>query len=300
MPFICYETRRFQKKSRAIIHYANEIINDYAAQGFKLTVRQIYYQFVARDLVENHQKMYNLIQMTLSKARMAGEIDWGAIEDRTRYLRELPNWENPASIIQSCVHSYHINLWEGQEHKVEVWIEKDALVGVIEGICEDYDVPHFACRGYNSQSEQWKAGQRLKEYYDDGYAPVILHLGDHDPSGIHMTEDNQGRLAMFSDFTATVKRIALNIDQVNKYKPPPNFAKDTDTRYEAYRLKFGDSCWELDALEPSVIVDILRKNIESHLDLDVFNARLKQRELERSELQNLVDNYADIKLKFGL
>ena len=118
----------------------------------------MYYQLVARDYVPNNLRSYKRVQSTIADAREAGLIDWDAIEDRTRTLRGNSRWDSPQQILQSAYNSYKIDMRENQDHRPEVWIEKDALTGVISGVCNELDVPYFSCRGYASASEVWKAG----------------------------------------------------------------------------------------------------------------------------------------------
>lgn len=220
MPKVCYVERKFDPKSRALVDRSNAIITEYTAQGFVLTLRQLYYQLVSRDIIPNRQKEYKRLGSIVNDARLAGLIDWHAIEDRTRNLQRLSTWETPALMLQTCADQYHLDLWAGQKCRVEVWIEKDALVGVIEGVCHELDLPYFSCRGYTSQSEMWGAAMRLKRYQQGKQVPVILHFGDHDPSGKDMTRDIVDRLKLFMG-GAQVARLALNMDQVEQYKPPP-------------------------------------------------------------------------------
>ncbi len=285
MPVMTFIEKTFQKKSLQIIETANDIIAEYEELGFTLTLRQLYYQFVARDLIPNRQTEYKRLGSIINDARLAGLIDWDAIEDRTRNLQYYSTWNSPSHRINSAANSFAIDLWEDQTFRPEVWIEKDALAGVIEPVCERYQVPYFACRGYSSQSEQWRAGQRFEDWANMGYSPIVFHLGDHDPSGIDMTRDNQDRLNMFSFDNITVERLALNFDQVKKYKPPPNPAKDTDSRSGDYKLKFGNKSWELDALDPRVIDNLIETAILAVLDMDKFEARQRLQEEQRKLLQ---------------
>ena len=159
-------------------------IAEYAAQGYDLTLRQLYYQFVSRDLLPNRQSEYKRLGDIINDARLAGLVDWEAIVDRTRNIRALSHWSDPASIVKAAANSFAVDKWADQPKRVEVWIEKDALVGVFEPVCEELDVPLFSCRGYTSQSEVWGAAQRLEKYLMADQEVVILHIGDHDPSGL--------------------------------------------------------------------------------------------------------------------
>jgi hypothetical protein len=286
MSFIAYEAHNFRQQSLYLIKQINAIVADYTAQGYSLTLRQIYYQLVARDLIENSQKSYKNIGNVINDGRLAGLIDWLAIEDRTRNIRALPQWTDPAQFLESVTRQYHNNLWIDQPKYCEVWVEKDALIGVIEQTARKYDVPCFSCRGYTSQSEMWQAAQRIIEQNEIGKEAVIIHLGDHDPSGLDMTRDVNKRLRLFGT-AVKVRRIALNMEQINEYNPPPNPAKLTDTRATAYIAKHGGSSWELDALEPQILDSLISDNIKHNLDHDLFNAAVERQEQGRTQLAKL-------------
>lgn len=321
---IRYQEINLRADSLKIVAQANKILSEYAARGITVTLRQLYYQFVARDLIANRQSEYKRLGSIINDARLAGLIDWNYLQDRTRNLNRLPHWNSPAHVIESAALGYRRNLWEEQLNYVEVWIEKDALIGVIETVCEEFDVPYFSCRGYTSQSEMWGASQRLLAQARTGQAIHVIHLGDHDPSGKDMSRDIEDRLKDFltyhliRDFMAgkqladkgparekqaadleasvfpklvQVHRIALNMNQVEQYNPPPNPAKITDSRATAYIMEFGAESWELDALDPDVLTDLIRANIVDRLDLELFNRKLEQQEAEREILTKTSRNW---------
>lgn len=286
--------RRFSPASAAIIETANGILEEYEAQGLVLTLRQLYYQFVARGLIPNKQSEYKRLGSIINDGRLAGHIDWSMMEDRTRTLRTISTWDSPASIVDVVARQYQEDLWASQLYRPEVWIEKDALVGVIERACRELRVEFFACRGYSSQSAQYEAGHRFRRYNDVGQTPVIFHLGDHDPSGIDMTRDNQDRLSMFSMDGVEVRRLALTFDQVDQYNPPPNPAKESDSRHEAYAAKYGNESWELDALEPTVIDALIRENIESLIDRRKWKKAQQAEKENRDKLVLVSDRWDDV------
>ncbi|KKL20583.1 hypothetical protein LCGC14_2454000, partial [marine sediment metagenome] len=254
-----YIDKRFQVKTQKIIETANEIIDEYEADGYDLTLRQLYYQFVSRDIIPNKQSEYNKLGTAINNGRLAGLIDWNSIIDRTRKHQENGHWDSPSDILNDSADQYAIDTRADQNDYLEVWVEKDALVGVIERACEPLDIGYLSCRGYVSQSAMWRAAMRFKRQEQGGKdCTVLLHLGDHDPSGIDMTRDIQDRLYMFGSRVA-VRRIALDMKQVEKYSPPPNPAKTTDSRYAAYRDEYGDDSWELDALDPRVITELITR-----------------------------------------
>lgn len=284
-----YITKNFKPETAALIDQANDIISEYQGQGLTLTLRQLYYQFVARALIPNNMASYNRLKNVISNGRLAGLIDWLAIEDRTRNLRANPHWDTPADVIKSARYSYRLDMWENQPKRIEVWIEKEALVGVIADVCDELDVPYFACKGYVSQSEGWRAGVRARS---DSQETIILHLGDHDPSGIDMTRDNQSRLSMFSGHNVTVERIALNMDQIDEYNPPPNPAKITDSRAREYIAEFGSSSWELDALNPTILTQLIRDRIEPHRDPDLWAIREDEWNDDLATLDQIVADHS--------
>jgi hypothetical protein len=300
MPFICYTPRRFSEHSRAIIAQANTIIREYQTQGLGLTLRQIYYQFVSRGWLPNVQAEYKRLGGILNDARMAGLVDWEAIEDRTRNLQRQSHWDNPTHLLKDAARQYNEDLWADQDYYVEVWIEKDALVGILDAVCPENDVPFFSCRGYTSQSEMWVAAMRLNRAMRvNNRVAVVIHLGDHDPSGVDMTRDIQDRLNTFSTAAfakppkydpewearpVAVRRIALTIAQVNQYSPPPNPAKMTDSRVGRYIDEFGDESWELDALEPRTLVDLIQSEIHNFRDPERWEAAIERREVNRAKV----------------
>lgn len=295
-----FEDRKFNVEHAALIDIANEIIVEYQAAGFTLTLRQLYYQFVARDKIANKQSEYKRLGSIISAARLAGLVDWDAIEDRTRNVARLSTWGTPSDIMESCAHSYKEDLWEDQPFAVEVWIEKEALVGVVQGVCETFRVPYLACRGYASQSELYTAGKRFASAKRAGKKPLVLHLGDHDPSGIDMTRDNRDRLTMFARHGVKVIRLALNQDQIDLYNPPPNPAKETDSRFTGYQETHGDESWELDALSPQVIAS----TVEDYLNNNVIDAAVWADALAREAanikvLEAIRDNWDDVAARYG-
>lgn len=292
MPTIRYKDIRFKDKSLHLIQLVNEVISEYSAQGYELTLRQVYYQLVARGHILNNERSYKNLGNLINDGRLAGLIDWFAIIDRTRNLRGNSHWETPESVIESAKYSYMLDRWKDQPNYVEVWVEKDALIGIVSQICKKLDVPHFSCRGYTSQSEMWSAAQRfIRQNHRE--SRTIIHLGDHDPSGIDMTRDIQERLEMFGA-DVEVKRVALTMEQIDLYAPPPNPTKVTDARSSGYIERFGHECWELDALEPKVITDLIRNEVTALADFDLFLEVENQEQTDKNHIQQICDNYDEV------
>ena len=295
-PFINW---RPSTKSELLLSIINTILEDYRRQGYRLTLRQLYYQLVAKDIIPNKVKEYTRLGHVVSQGRLAGLIDWNMIEDRTRRPIQNSHWENPKEIIYSAANSYYLSRWKNQDYYIEVWCEKDAVSNIIGPICSMYDVLFMANRGYSSLSAIYEAYNRLEEKQDAGYMIRIIYLGDHDPSGIDMVQDIKNRLGtFFSKNEAStydyinnimINNIVLTIEQIKKYKLPENPAKVTDSRYKAYAKKYGQSSWELDALEPKVLSDIVTEAILRYVDLDEFSIVEKIEQTHKDKIKKLAD-----------
>ena len=294
MPKVLYRAKNFRRATLDQIETANRIIDEYIALGYDLTLRQLYYQMVARNHIENSERSYKNFGNIVDDGRLAGLIDWERIVDRTRNLRGNTHFSDPSDVMRSAARWYRTDRWQEQDTRCEVWVEKDALIGIVERVCERLDVDYFACRGYNSQSEMWSAAQRFVQYRKLGYRRiVVVHLGDHDPSGIDMTRDIVDRMQMFGA-SVEVKRIALNWEQIEQYKPPPNFAKLTDTRSKAYVKQFGNSSWELDALEPTMIGRLIEQQVAQYIDRPTWMDAEREEKTGRDQLLDVARRWHDV------
>ncbi len=301
MPFITYEEKNLRPRTMWLIGHAQIICQEYQDAGYDLTLRQLYYQFVARGLIPNRQAEYNKLGDAVSAGRMCGHLDWDWINDRTRNIAKRAQWEHPREIILAAAKQFHLDYWKDQDVHVEVWVEKEALAGVVESVTRPLDVTSLACRGYLSQSEAWAAGQRFVDLMNEHDKDiVVLHLGDHDPSGMDMSRDNRERISDFidhhdySDRSYRLERIALNWDQIQTYRPPPNPAKVTDSRFDKYEEEFGDESWELDALPPDVLADLIRTHILDLADMDKFAAAQAREAEYRDRVHRLLDEHGNV------
>ena len=310
MAHLRYKKHNFGPEATETIDRARVILEQYAEQGYDLTLRQLYYQFVSKGWLPNKQREYDRLGVLVSNARLAGLLDWDHIVDRARETEIVDHWRSPAAIMAAAARSYAEDKWANQPQRVEVWIEKDALSGVIEGPCRELDIPYLACKGYTSQSEMWRSAQRIVGYLKAGQQVTILHMGDHDPSGIDMTRDIRDRLELFLAHHAAwgqavpegqakpsgseaygwvaerfqVERIALTWEQVQDYDPPPNPAKMSDSRAADYVANYGHESWELDALDPSVLDALVRDNVGRLLDDELWDEAVAAEDGQREAL----------------
>lgn len=336
MAITAYENKKMSPERLAVVDAANAICEQYAAQGMVLTLRQLYYQFVARDLIANEQREYDRLGDICRDARMTGRMDWDHLIDRTRNLQGWKSYRGPEEALDELSGNYQRDLWSPQKQRVEVWIEKDAAIGVVEGVCAANRVPYFSCRGYTSMSEMHDAAQRVRWHIEKGEQVTILHVGDHDPSGLDMSRDIEDRLRTFigrdwaglhmgtgrwtrGDIRRSmeehmlengkdvfknhherfqpwrVKRIALNLDQILQYAPPPNPAKQSDGRFRRYVEETGlDESWELDALEPSVLSGLIQSEIETLRDDSLWADAEYEMETERKTLKGIKNWWSEV------
>ena len=291
-----FVAKDFSSSSQALIDAMNDIIGRYQAQGYDLSLRQLYYRLVAANIIPNTEQSYKRAGAILSDARLAGLVDWEAIVDRGRELVQNSHWESAESIVRACAKQFQFDKWEAQPCHVEVMVEKQALEGVLKPVCRKLDIGFMANKGYSSSSAMYEAGRRLADKMSFGKHIAIIYLGDHDPSGIDMTRDVEERLLLFSEHAAyyedealtfDVVRVALNMPQIDQYKPPPNPAKLTDSRCDGYIRRFGSKCWELDALEPNVLASLVENAVLRFRDDDLWEAAIARERRARQVLSEI-------------
>lgn len=271
----------------------NKIIRQYQEKGYVLTLRQLYYRLVSRDVIPNTVQEYSKLSQLLKKGRMAGIVDWSAIEDRLREPKAPYCVKDVVDALGDTIEQYRYDRMRDQIEHIEVWTEKDALSGVLYRVTQHYQIPLVVNRGYSSITAMFNAFKRIHFAWNHGKGTTILYLGDHDPSGLDMVRDINDRLQEFSltssDFN--LRHIALTYEQIAHYNPPPNPAKISDPRAGGYIANHGSQSWEVDALEPEVLDKLLTENIEGLIDLDKFNALLKAERKDKKDLAKLLEVY---------
>lgn len=291
---IAYEDRlRLNPANKQRLDIINSIVEEYMADGYILTLRQLYYQLVSRDVIPNNQKEYAKLSILLKKGRMAGIVDWDAIEDRGRKPKLPYSVTGVRDALQDTIDQYRIDRQQGQQKYIEVWVEKDALSNVFLRVTEEYHIRLMVNKGYSSCSAMHDAFKRfashMKHNKQDG---IILYFGDHDASGIDMARDIKDRMTEFGidkygDFK--ILRPALTIAQVRQYRCPENPAKMTDPRAAWYVKEHGRHSWELDALPPRVLAQIIQRNIKSNIDEDLYNEVLE----EEARQKKIIEDFAE-------
>ncbi len=283
-------TKRFNRSSVLLITQCDEIIENYQDQGYRLTLRQLYYQLVSRNIIENKERSYKNLSALVSDARLAGLLDWDAIEDRGRQARRASEFEGLQDLANAAVQSYRLPRWRDQDNYVELWVEKDALAGVLWPLASEYHVTLMVNKGYSSQSAMYESAERFRERaHQEDKDAYLFYLGDHDPSGEDMVRDIRERLIAFNT-DIRVDKIALTKKQIRKYKPPPNPTKVTDPRAAKYIEEHGEECWEVDALPPEVLSEVIRTALEGVVDMKKMKRIKEQEERDKHLLLQAVAN----------
>ena len=283
------DSLHLSKKNIEQLGLINSIIEEYAEDGYVLTLRQLYYQLVSRDVIPNEVKEYAKLSKLLVKGRMAGFVDWEAIEDRIR-IPFLPYWVTGIKdAINDSIEQYRLNRQNNQNVYIELWVEKDALSGVLKRVTNYYHINLMVNRGYSSCTAIHDAYKRFKYQEDLGKQVYVLYLGDHDPSGLDMIRDIRERLEEFG-VHPLIKPIGLTRTQINKYNPPPNPAKITDPRAKWYIVEHGKTSWEVDALNPKTLNQLVKNNVEKLINMDLFNQIVNKEEKDKETLSNLTQD----------
>lgn len=300
MAKIKFREIRMGKANKERLDTINNIIEEYQEDGYVLTLRQLYYQLVSRDIIPNKQAEYSKLSTLLKEGRMAGIVDWDAIEDRLRKPDKPSSFDSPQDILEACINQYKLPRMKGQNIYLEVWVEKDALSGVLKRVTEKYHVPILVNRGYSSASAMYDSFMRFVKNGAYKERPVkILYLGDYDPSGLDMIRDIKERIIEFQngyndgymveEMEFSVEPIALTREQIEQYNPPPNPAKVTDPRAKDFIKIHGRTSWEIDALKPDVLNTLLHDAILANIDESKYLEMVNREDADKDKLRSLVD-----------
>jgi len=280
-----FRGKNFRSESEDLINNCNEVVEEYQGQGLRLTLRQLYYQLVVGNIIANEERSYKNLSTLVSDARLAGLIDWDAIEDRIRVPDVPIEFKDLNDVVDAALYSYRLPRWDGQKNYVELWVEKDALAGVLRTMTKKYHVTLMVNRGYSSQSAMYEASRR---FTDQGLGKKmwLLYVGDFDPSGEDMVRDVGDRMGMFGVGGLNVVKVALTPAQIKKYKPPPNPVRRKDPRSKEFMEKHGGSSWEVDALPPNVLHSLIDKMMKQLLDVPKMDAIMEKEKIDKERLKD--------------
>ena len=270
-----------QTRTLELIDAAYAVLAEYNP----MTLRQVYYQLVARQVIANKRSEYQRLSVALVKARQENLIPWAWIEDRVRQPQVVSMWADLSDFLDTVKEAYRKDIWGGQDQYAEVWLEKDALSGIFADITDPYGVTLVVGRGYNSWSAYVEAAARMQRMQ----RPItILYFGDFDPSGEDIVRALQEGLGFFGA-SPEICKVALTLEDIKTYSLPPDFTKKTDTRAAAFIDKYGDLAVELDALPLPVLQEKIRTSLENVLDMPALDRVWQEEVAERQRLADLLE-----------
>lgn len=279
-------TRRTRAETAAL----RDTIVAVLADHHPMTVRQVYYQLVARQVIANNRGQYQAVSALLVELRKGGAVPWSWLEDRNRRPRAVAMWDNAEAIVRDALAGYRRNVWADQPAYVECWLEKDALSGIFEETLAPYGVTLNVGRGFDGWDSIRNAATRYAAWAEEGV--TVLYFGDFDPSGEDMVRSLRERLDYFAHERGvrapTIVKCALTPEDVRRYHLPTDFTKATDSRRAGFVAKYGDVSVELDALPVGVLRARLIEAVEAHLDLDALAATRRAEAADRAQLRALL------------
>jgi len=280
-----------QRATKAEVEARREALLDIIEAGRPMTVRQVFYQATVRGLVEKAESGYGKIQTDLTVMRRTGELPYHWLADNTRWQRKPRTFNSVEDALKETARFYRKALWADAGSYVEIWLEKDALSGVIYPVTSMYDVPLMVARGYASLSFLYSAAEAINDLDVPAY---IYHLGDFDPSGVNAGEKIEETLRELApDADIVFERIAVTEAQIADWDLPTRPTKASDTRSK----NFGEISVELDAIEPNQLRALVQEAIEHHLPPEQFAVLKAAEESERAILMRLVGKRIARKLR---
>ncbi len=251
----------------------------------QITIRHLYYRLVGEHVIDKTEQAYKGLCSHLSKWRRSSEIPWSAFTDSTRWHIQRDTFSGVKDALKNTVENYRRDLWATQDVYCEVWVEKDAVAGLVARTANSWGVPVFVARGFASLSSLYDAANTFRRAAESGKRVIIYHLGDYDPSGIAAGESMLK--AFRDDFNVRLEfiRAAVTEQQIEQLKLPTRPTKKGDTRARNWR---GTACVELDTMPPAEIREIVERCIIQHIDTYEWDALKRTEELERETLRKIL------------
>jgi len=271
------------RSTKVEVEQRRQDLYDIVSAAQPMTVRQVFYQATVRGLVEKAESGYAKIQNDLTLMRRAGDLPYDWLADNTRWQRKPRTFSSVEAALRDTARFYRKSLWDNANAYVEIWLEKDALAGVVYPVTEMYDVKLMVSRGYASLSFLYGAAEHINKLDVPAY---IYHFGDYDPSGVNAAKKIKETLWEFApDADITFLRLAVTPEQITDWNLPTRPTKTSDTRTK----KFGsDLSVELDAIEPNTLRLLVEAAIEHHLPAAQFEILKAAEESEREIISRLV------------
>jgi hypothetical protein len=253
-----------------------------------ITGRGIGYKLFAAGLIPSMStKDMKVVYRALKIAREEETIPWHWIVDETRDLELISTWKHAREFADG--YFFGRDLWQDQPHKVEVWSEKGTVRGVVQPVLDELAVGFRPMHGYSSATVMWEACNPGI----DRRPLVALYIGDYDPSGMNMSEqDIPGRIREYGGHHIQFRRIALTREHTNGLLPFSVESKQSDPRYRWFKQTYGGDCWELDAMDPRTLRDLVRREIEALIDRELWEAQEAREKEDQQSLDLVLRNWA--------
>jgi hypothetical protein len=273
-----------QKQSLELLTQVQKIISNY---DFALTLRQIYYQLVARQIIPNEQRYYKKLSRLCVSGRDEGILPEEGFADRLRVIDKLGSWTDLNEFMKVVKRSYRKDKWQNQDNYLEIWTEKDALRSVLTEITYRYDVSLMVARGQLSRTEVYRTAGRYKAQSDKKCH--LYYCGDFDPSGLSIYDSIKKRVMDFGVFI-NFERIALTQEQIKEYRLPSDPAKQSDPNYNKFVNIYGsDMVVELDSLPPDVLRRIVEGCILQNIHEGYLAQTLRREKDEKDKLNKFIE-----------
>ncbi len=278
-----------RRRTRAELGELKGQMLEIVAENRPMTCRQLFYQMVSRGLIEKEESEYqNTVIRLATVLRRAGEMPFRWLTDNTRMMRKPLSHQSLSTFLEDTQSFYRRDLWQDQSDYVEVWLEKDALSGVLFEATRIWDVPLMVSRGYSSMSFLHAAAETITHV---GKPTYLYYFGDADPSGRDIPRVIERTLRELAP-TADIKfqLVAVTDEQIAHYRLPTRPTKKTDVRARGF---VGESV-EVDALPPRELVRLCRECIEQHIDPEILDRHRTIERAEKATLQQVVQNLAEL------
>lgn len=356
MARVKYVNKTFQDEKAALVDPIQQVFDEYAAQGYLLNARAIAYRLEGQGIIRKTEESFQRVETVAKEGRDMGLFDWDGLPvDSARALRDYAMWANEAARIASAARNHLTDKWARQENRVEVWAEKEGLLGIIRGACEDEDVPFRALTGYDAigalregarrsmaRSARGRFLMRAQDRYANGLERInrfylalvnmdeseiaeeameyykalqpiwmeelgrdvpeqhttILYIGDHDPSGMNITETVRRDLLKYGAHDFTVRRIAITCEETCENEDPELHsapAKVTDARHRNYVQQHGTTdAWEVESLEPAVLAGRVTAAIQEWRDENAWEEAIEAEEEQRENIALVAERWDDV------
>lgn len=284
-----YQTSPIKRTRRTVDEMAqllDAIQSILVGESGQITIRHLYYRLVGMGIIPKTEAAYKGLCSHLAKWRRSGEIEWSAFADNTRWHIRRKTYQGIDHALRNTVENYRRDLWEDQPYYVEIWVEKDAIAGLVADTANSYGVPVFVARGFASLSSLYDAANTFRDATDLGKTAIIYHLGDYDPSGIAAGESMLRAFRDDFDVELEFRRAAVTAEQIQRLKLPTRPTKTTDTRARRWT---GGECVELDTMPPSEIRKIVTTCITQHIEAGAWQAMEQTETLERESMKKFLE-----------